>query len=85
MKGLGGTFGFDLMTIIADRFCQMIHKIDRIREDEIEAIRVYIDAMTLVINEEIKGMGGKEGKKILSGLEKVSNKILSYGPQKTRY
>ena len=77
MKGQGGTFGFDLITSIGDQLCRMIDKIVLIDENEIEAIRVHIDAMKLVINNKISGNGGSEGEEILTGLKKVSEKVLS--------
>ncbi len=76
MKGQGGTFGFNLITTIADQLCQMIDKFDTIGEEELEAIQVHIDAIKLVVKDNMLGNGGEEGAKILTGLKKVSNKIL---------
>ena len=76
MKGQGGSFGFDLVTAIGNQLCRMIEKMDTIGNAEVEAVRVHIDAMKLVIAQRMKGSGGKAGEQILAGLEKVVAKVL---------
>jgi len=77
MKGQGGSFGFDLVTAIGNQLCRMIEKLDTVGPAEIDAIRVHIDAMKLVIAQKMRGDGGKVGDQILIGLEKVMQKVLS--------
>lgn len=76
MKGQGGSFGYDLITIIGNQVCRMIERSDTIGAAEIEAIGVHVNTMKLVITEEMKGDGGDSGKKILLGLEKVYEKVM---------
>jgi len=76
MKGQGGSFGFDLVTAIGNQLCRMIEKIDTVGDAEVDAVRVHIDAIKLVIAQQIKGNGGKAGDQILIGLEKVVQKIV---------
>ena len=76
MKGQGGTFGFNLITTIADQLCRLVDKKEFMNENEIDAIRVHIDAMRLVIKNKIKGGGGKEGERVLRGLNQVMHKTL---------
>ena len=80
MKGQGGTFGFDLITTIADQLCQIIENVEDLNEDELEAIRIHIEAMKLVINKKMRGTGGNEGSTVLSGLEQVLRKLLGQAP-----
>ena len=80
MKGQGGTFGFDLITTIADQLCQIIENVEDLNEDELEAIRIHIEAMKLVINMKMRGTGGNEGSTVLSGLEQVLRKLLGQAP-----
>ena len=75
MKGQGGTFGFDLITTIGDQLCRIIDNINYVRDDELDAIKVHIDALKLIIKDQMLGDGGTEGNKILVGLDKVSKKI----------
>lgn len=77
IKGQGGSFGYDLMTAIGNELCRLIEKIDTPGPGEIEAIKVHIDAMKLVIGEDMKGQGGKTGEKMLSGLQQVCDKLVS--------
>jgi len=76
MKGQGGSFGFDLVTAIANQLCRLIEKMENTGSKELEAIRVHIDAIKLVIAQKVKGDGGKAGEQIMVGLEKVVQKIL---------
>jgi len=76
MKGQGGSFGFDLITAIGNQLCRLIEKLEKAGDPEVNAIRVHIDAMKLVIAQKIKGDGGKAGDQILFGLEKVAEKLL---------
>ncbi len=74
MKGQGGSFGYDLMTAIGDKLCRLVEKIEKASAREIDMVRVYTDAMRVVINHELKGDGGAEGKQLLMGLELVIKK-----------
>ena len=75
IKGQGGSFGYDLMTAIGNELCRLIERIKVIGPDEIEAIKLHIDSMKLVIAENMKGQGGKAGERMLAGLQKVCDKL----------
>jgi len=77
IKGQGGSFGYDLMTAIGNELCRLIEKADKIGAGEVAAVKIHIDALKLVIAEDLKGTGGKEGEKMLSGLQQVCDKILA--------
>ena len=77
IKGQGGSFGYDLMTALGNELCRLIEKIDKVGSGEIEAIKLHIDSMKLVIGEDMKGTGGKTGEKMLAGLQQVCDKILT--------
>lgn len=77
IKGQGGSFGYDLMTALGNELCRLIEKIDKAGPNEIEAIKLHIDSMKLVIGEDMKGTGGKTGEEMLAGLQKVCDKILN--------
>lgn len=77
VKGQGGSFGYDLMTVVGNNLCRFIEKAEGdITDKHIEAIKVHIDTMKLVIAENIKGDGGPAGDKLLTGLELVVQKLL---------
>jgi len=77
IKGQGGSFGYDLMTAIGNELCRFIEKTDKSGPGEIEAIKLHIDALKLVIAEEMKGNGGKAGEQMLSGLQKICDKLVA--------
>ncbi len=77
MKGQGGSFGYDLVTAIGNQLCRLIEKLDTYGDPEVNAIRVHIDDMKLVIGQKMKGDGGKAGDQILLGLEKVAEKLVN--------
>jgi hypothetical protein len=55
----------------------MIEKMgDAVGPSQLEAIRIHIDAMKLVVAQRMKGDGGKEGKTLLIGLQQMCNKLL---------
>jgi len=74
IKGQGGSFGYDLMTVIGNQLCRLIENSKPDNAKLIEGIGVHIDSMKLVIAQNIKGDGGKTGDKILSGLDLVYKK-----------
>ncbi len=77
LKGQGGSFGYDLMTAIGNELCRLIEKLDKAGPKEVEAIKLHIDSMKLVIGNDIKGKGGEAGEKMLAGLQQVCDKLLA--------
>ena len=76
LKGQGGSFGYNLMTTIGNELCRLIEKLDKAGPKEVEAIKLHIDSMKLVISNDIKGDGGVTGKEMLAGLQQVCDKLL---------
>ncbi len=77
LKGQGGSFGYDLMTTIGNELCRLIEKLDKAGPKEVEAIKLHIESMKLVIGNDIKGDGGDTGKEMLAGLQQVCDKLLA--------
>lgn len=75
LKNQSEKIGYDLLTAIADEICRIIDKLEKPGPKEIEAIKLHIDAMKLVIAKNIRGTGGKVGDEILTGLQKVCDKL----------
>jgi hypothetical protein len=80
IKGQGGSFNYDLMTIIGDMLCRYIEglkgKSSQLANDVIE---LHINALHAVISQELKGNGGPVGNQLLSGLELVIKKRTRLG------
>lgn len=67
--------GYDLMAAISNELCGFIEKLDKAGPREVEAIRLHVESMKLVIAKNIEGTGGDEGEKILAGLKQVCDKL----------
>ena len=74
MKGQGGSFGYELMTAAGDKLCRLTEKLDTPSPRDIEKIRIYVDAMQIIISHKLKGDGGKEGQQLMMGLEVLVQK-----------
>lgn len=55
IRGQGGSFGFPLISVIADSLCKFIESQERIQASHLDIIRVHILAMKAVFRQGIKG------------------------------
>lgn len=76
IKGQGGTFGYSLMTVIADHLCNIVDALDEVKPKDLDAIQVHVDSMRTVLAHRLSGTGGEVGKQLIEGLLQLSNKIL---------
>ena len=77
MKGQGGSFNYDLMTILGNDLCRFIETIEDMSSTDLDVIELYINTMKIVISKRMSGDGGPEGNKVLSGLDLVFKKLTS--------
>lgn len=73
MKGLGGTFGYPLVTTITHYLSNYLeHCLDN-AEAKVSAAVVspHIDALYVVLSQKVSGDGGAIGRELVAGLEKV--------------
>jgi hypothetical protein len=75
MKGQGGSFGYDLITTIGNGLCRYLEDREEVGPAEIEAIKIHVGSMYLVLTQGIKGEGGDAGVQLLNGLEPVIAKV----------
>ncbi len=76
IKGQGGSFGFDLMTVIGNQVCRVIEKADSDDPHIVDVIDVHVEAMKMIVKNQMKGNGGRDGELMLAGLQKVCEKVL---------
>ncbi len=76
VRGFGGTFGYDLITAIADQVFRMLERFDAIGPEQVAAIGVHLGAMKVVVAEQITGDGGARGREVLAGLQGVYRKYV---------
>ena len=76
MKGQGGTFGYDLISIVGESLFDFTesHKDGKIEDNHVELVRAHIDAMKAVFAGRITGDGGAVGTELLNSLEKAKEK-----------
>jgi len=68
LKGQGGTFGFRLITEIADSLAGYVEPPPELTPRVVEIIQAHIDALHAVIGGGIKGDGGDAGRGIVEAL-----------------
>jgi len=68
IKAHGGTFGYNLATLVAkslDKFC---NKVPNPTVEQMTVIRKHIDTLSVIFAKNIEGDGGEIGKELLGGL-----------------
>lgn len=75
IKGQGGSFGYDLMTVIGNELCRLIERTDNFGPAEVQAIKVHVDALKIVIQTGMKGDGGANGQALVDGIRQVGDKL----------
>ena len=75
IKGQGGSFGYDLMTVLGNDLCRFIEGKNTVRKVDLEVIDLYVAAMLTVLSQRLSGDGGPEGNNVLTGLAEVVEKI----------
>jgi HPt (histidine-containing phosphotransfer) domain-containing protein len=76
IKGQGATFGFELLTKVAQKLCVVAHKLDHADEAALSVLRHHAKAMEVIIENDIKGMAGNRGKVLLEKLELLTQTSL---------
>ncbi len=73
-RGLGGTFGYNLISAIGDQLYRMLDNVETPGPGQTTAIRLHLDAMKTVLAEGLKGDGGDRGQDVMVGLRDVFKK-----------
>ncbi len=67
--GLGGSFGYYMITDIADSLNKYIRSVEEFSTIEPQVIAAHLNAMDYIIACNIDGYGGERGKKIMAQLQ----------------
>lgn len=73
IKGEAGTFGFPLLSDIADLFGDYLRETTAATQ-RAEAVKGYVDAFQVMWSQKIKGEGGELGRQLLASLMKLNEK-----------
>ena len=74
VKGQGGSFGYPLMTAIADSLCRVLKTLQQ-AEAARPAIAAHLDAMALVLGERWAGGQGARGEALLLRLASMADAV----------
>jgi len=77
LRGQAGTFNYPLITRVGSSLCHFTDGIECCDEQELEVIRLHIEAMQAILASSLRGDGGQVGQEIAGGLEKAVEKVLS--------
>lgn len=79
IKGQGGTYGYPLISYVADNICTLLDSVSKISKEDIEIIRIHIDLLSIIAKNRIKDIpNNQKTKQILNGLDKIiKNRIKS--------
>jgi chemotaxis protein histidine kinase CheA len=72
IKGQGGSFGYDLVTSIGAFLCDYMRKSRRASPKELEIILAHIKLLKLVSDNDISGVGGETGERIVERLRALT-------------
>ena len=75
MKGQGGSFNYGMITQVGALLCNFIESRTSFAAQEMEVIRLQVEAMRLVIAQKMEGDGGQPGQSLLRGLQAVIAKL----------
>ena len=81
IKGQGSSFGFPLMTRLGDSLCRLTRAKRPFPDADLNIVQAHLDAMRLVLAQNIRGDGGALGDKLAQRLEGMVTEILGPAPQ----
>jgi len=77
LKGLGGMFGYQLVSSISEHIVQMTKPDSPVTEDVLDVIGLQVDAVALIIRERREGDGGESGRALVGSLKEAMGKVLA--------
>jgi len=80
IKGMGGTFGYPLLTMLAKSLHDFIGTLNMPTDGQFEVIRIHVDAMYVMLGQHVTGTGGTTEKTMLTMLSSAVNKVAEQVP-----
>jgi chemotaxis protein histidine kinase CheA len=75
IRGQGGTFGYKLISTIADSLCKFLDGRRTLNHGELDVIKIHILAMKAVFNQELKGKQPELAEQLSELMQALRNKI----------
>ena len=79
LRGMGGMINYDMASAIGDQMYRLSAHVEDIDNAFILALSVHVDALKLVVREDLKGDGGERGQHIMERLREVYAKFQKPG------
>lgn len=76
LKANGGMFRYQLISDVADICLLFVETINEMNDDAYEVIQAHVNTISIIINNQMSGRGGKEGAALLKELEKACKRYL---------
>jgi hypothetical protein len=74
LKGLGGTFGYNLITIVAGSICRTVRDESVVTDESLQRrTTALVTALNAIIQFDLKGDGGVQGRDLLATLQLPAN------------
>jgi len=77
IKGMGGTFGYPLMSAVAKSLNNFAKTLDDANEVQLTVIRHHIDALHVILAQSITGEGGQTESDLLGALHAATQKVMN--------
>lgn len=77
IKGQGTSFGYPLMTRLGESLCHLTRPKRAIADRDLDVVLAHLDAMRLVLVQNIGGDGGALGDKLAQRLEAMVSEIMA--------
>lgn len=78
IKGMAGTFGYDLLTDLAKSLQDFLASMEMPTSTEFEVVAIHIDALYLLLSSRVNGQGGDMERELLITLGYASDKVLTH-------
>jgi len=75
IRGLSGTFGYPLATVVADAYCKFLDPRPQLYARDVPLAVLHMQAILAIFRESVKGDGGKTGDQIRELLTELSKRL----------
>lgn len=77
VKGQAGTFGYPLITALAESLCNLLSRLDGLNTSCLEVMTTHVEAMEVVRRDGIRGEGGAPGRELVVGVRKAVERVVA--------
>ncbi len=77
IKGLGGSFNYQLVTDVADSNCRLLKEGGDSGEDVLKLCQAHLNTLTSIVDRRIQGSGGDTGAQIVATLTANVDKVIA--------